>query len=40
MDFWTAFPYWGILLMVGLNAWLVASRDIDVEDREGEELEH
>jgi len=40
MDFWTAFPYWGILLLVGLNALLVASRDIEVEDREGQELEH
>ncbi len=40
MDFWTAFPYWGILLLVGINALLVVSRRIDVEEREGEELDH
>lgn len=40
MDFWTAFPYWGILLLVGLNALLVISRSIEVEDREGGDFEH
>jgi len=29
MDFWTAFPYWGILLLVGVNAWLVTRRNIE-----------
>lgn len=32
MDFWTAFPYWGILLLVVVNAWLVIRRDIEVEE--------
>ena len=40
MDFWTAVPYWGILVLIGLNAWLVVRRDIDVEEREGEEIGH
>lgn len=40
MDFLTALPYWGILLLIGLNAWLVARRRIEVEDREGVDLEH
>lgn len=32
MDFWTAFPYWGILILIVINAWLVVRRDIDVEE--------
>lgn len=40
MDFWTSFPYWGILLLVAINALIVIRRGIEVEDREGEELEH
>jgi hypothetical protein len=40
MDFWTSFPYWGILLLVAINALIVVRRGIKVEDREGEELEH
>lgn len=40
MDFWTSFPYWGILVLIGVNAWLVIRRDIEVEEREGAEMEH
>ncbi len=40
MDFWTAFPYWGILVLIAFNAWLVIRRDIEVEERTGEDLEH
>ncbi len=40
MDFMSAFPYWGILVLVLINAWLVSRRKIAVEEREGKELEH
>lgn len=40
MDFWTSFPYWGMLVLVILNAWLVIRRTIEVEDRDGEEVGH
>lgn len=40
MDFWTSVPYWGILALVALNAWLVIRRDVRVEEREGEGPEH
>ena len=32
LDFLTAFPYWGILVLVILNAFLVLVRDVRVED--------
>lgn len=32
MDFWTTFPYWGILVLVVVNAWLVIRRDIKVDE--------
>ena len=35
MDFLTALPYWGILLLIAVNALLVWRRDITVEDRDG-----
>ncbi|MFT5998083.1 MAG: hypothetical protein ACI81P_000530 [Neolewinella sp.] len=40
MDFWTAFPYWGILVLIGINALLVLLRKVEVEDREGDEVGH
>jgi hypothetical protein len=40
MDFWTAFADWGILLLVGINAFIVIRRGIEVEDREGDAPDH
>lgn len=40
MDFWTAFPYWGILILIVINALLVLWRQVDVEEREGDEVGH
>lgn len=35
MDFWTSFPYWGILLLVAVNALLVARMKVEVEEEVG-----
>ncbi|WP_256366207.1 hypothetical protein [Lewinella sp. W8] len=40
MDFLTAFPYWGILVLVALNAFLVIRRDVEVESRDDEGPTH
>ncbi|WP_255360045.1 hypothetical protein [Lewinella sp. 4G2] len=40
MDFWTAFPYLAMLVLIAFNAWLVIRRDIEVEDRAGEDPHH
>jgi len=34
MDFLTSFPYWGILILVILNALIVSRMNIVVEDEE------
>jgi len=34
MDFLTAAPYWGILLLVALNAWVVRRMTIRVRDED------
>jgi len=34
MDFLTALPYIGIILLVTINAWLVTTLDITIEDEE------
>jgi hypothetical protein len=34
MDFLTGFPYWGIILLVVLNAIIVTRMDIRVDDDE------
>lgn len=36
MDFLTAFPYWGILVIILLNAWLVSRMTIKFEEDEDE----
>lgn len=35
MDFMTSVPYWGILLLVAVNALLVARMKVKVEEEEG-----
>lgn len=40
MDFMTAFPYWGILVLVALNAFLVVRRRVEVESRDDDETHH
>lgn len=32
MDFLTAFPYWGILLLVFVNAVIVSRMDVRIHD--------
>jgi hypothetical protein len=34
MDFLTSFPYWGILLLVAINAFVVTRMDVRVDDEE------
>lgn len=34
MDFLTGFPYWGIILLVILNAIIVTRMDIRIDDDE------
>lgn len=36
MDFWTGFPYWGILLLVLINAFIVSRMDFTIEEEEEE----
>jgi len=36
MDFLTSFPYWGIIVIILLNAWLVSRMNIVVDDHQGE----
>lgn len=36
MDFWTGFPYWGILLLVLTNAFIVSRMDFTIEEEEEE----
>ena len=40
MDFMTSLPYWGIILVVIINAIIVLRSDIHVEDREDEISSH
>ena len=32
MDFLTALPYWGIIIIILLNAWLVSKMDISFKE--------
>ena len=32
MDFWTAFPYWAIIVVVIINALIVARMNVKVEE--------
>jgi hypothetical protein len=32
MDFMTAFPYWGIILIIILNAWVVSRMQFEIRD--------
>lgn len=34
MDFLTAFPYWGILVLILINALIVYKMDVTIEDEE------
>jgi hypothetical protein len=34
MDFLTAFPYWGILLVIIVNAVIVSRMDVRIDDPE------
>jgi hypothetical protein len=34
MDFLTSFPYWGILIVVVVNAVLVSRMDIRIDDED------
>jgi hypothetical protein len=37
MDFLTGLPYWGILLIVVVNAFIVTRMDISIDD---EQIDH
>ena len=39
MDFWTAFPYWGIIVIILLNSWLVSRMKIRFDDDQEDEQE-
>ena len=32
MDFWTLFPYWAILVIVVINAFVVQKMKVEVKD--------
>ena len=34
MDFWTAFPYWGIFIIVIANAFLVSKMTVRIDEDE------
>lgn len=34
MDFLTGVPYWGILVLVLLNAWIVSRMDFEIEEED------
>jgi len=34
MDFLTSFPYWGILIVIIINAIIVSKMDIRIDDEE------
>jgi len=34
MDFLTAFPYWAIIVIIVLNAWLVSRMDVHINEDE------
>jgi len=36
MDFLTTVPYWGILLVVIINAWIVSKMNVDIKEEEEE----
>ena len=40
MDFMTSLPYWGIIVVVIVNALIVLRSDIHVEDREDDLSPH
>jgi len=37
MDFLTAAPYWGILVLAALNAWVVRRMTIRVRDEDADQ---
>jgi len=34
MDFLTGFPYWGIIVVIIINAFIVSKMDIRIDDEE------
>lgn len=40
MDFMTSLPYWGIIIVVIINAIIVLRSNIHVEDRDDEAQPH
>jgi len=37
MDFLTGFPYWGILIIILINALIVSKMDINLEEETGDD---
>lgn len=37
MDFLTGMPYWGILVLVLINAFIVSRMKIEIEEEDGDE---
>jgi len=37
MDFLTGFPYWGILIIIFINALIVSRMDVSLEEERGDD---